>query len=162
MKTVHVRPSAVPTAWPHVEGWIVEALRKAHADLSPHQVRHFLERGTMQLWLAWDGKPVGCWITELIESVRGRTCNVVVLAGDRLDDWTHLEADMVKWAREWQCTRFALTGRRGWVRRLAGDGWTETAVTLEKVIDNGHQQQPNAKDANGAVGASATLSEASA
>ena len=74
-------------------------------------------------------------MTELLESCRGRFCNIVVLAGESFDAWRHLEADITAWALEWKCVRLSLVGRKGWARRLAGSGWSETAVTIEKRID---------------------------
>ena len=126
-------PAKVGKAWPFIWQWVSDALARGNADLCAEQVREHLDRGSMQLWLAWDGKPVGCCITELIESVRGRCCNLVIIAGEQFGTWGHLEADVARWARDdWGCVRLSLIGRKGWVRRLAGSGWTETAVTLEK------------------------------
>lgn len=114
------------------------ALERGNADQSPEDIQKQIDRGGMQLWLIWDRKPVGCVITEIIESTRGRTCNIVVLGGERFSMWAHLEADLAQWAREhWGCVRLSLVGRKGWARRLAGVGWGETAVTLERRIDGG-------------------------
>lgn len=135
MRLVPVPPATVPKAWPHVSAWITAALDRGNADHTAAEVRGHIDRGTMQLWLIWDGpRPVGCCITELIESPRGRACNLVVIAGQRFGSWAHLEAVLTRWARRLGCVRLTLTGRRGWVRRLAG-AWTETAVTLERQID---------------------------
>ncbi len=132
MRAVWVPPAKLAKVWPHVAEWVSGALIRGNADLSPEQIREHLDRGSMHLWLAWDGKPVGCCIAELLESVRGRCCNVVIVAGERFDTWAHLEADVAQWARDWKCVRLSLIGRKGWVRRLAGSGWAEMAVTLEK------------------------------
>jgi hypothetical protein len=150
MRAVPVLPAKVGKAWPHIAAWVYAALARGNADLGPEDIRAHLDKGSMQLWLAWDTKPVGCCITELIESERGRTCNIVVVAGERFGTWAHLEADIAQWARDWNCVRLSLIGRRGWVRRLAGAGWTEAAVTLEKRIDG--IEQPDAEDGHGTVG----------
>lgn len=125
-------PAKLAAAWPHVSGWIAEALARGNADLGPSQVAEHLARGTMQLWLVWDGRPVGVCITELIGSVRGQACNLVVVAGEGYRAWAHLLADIERWARGQGCVRLTLVGRKGWVRRLAGDGWCETSTMLEK------------------------------
>lgn len=136
MRAFLVPPAKTHHAWPHIAGWVSEALIRGNADLTPEQIAEHLDRGSMQLWLAWSSKPVGCCITELIESVRGRCCNLVVVAGDDFRTWGHLEADVARWARDdWGCVRLSLIGRKGWARRLAGDGWHDMAVTLEKRID---------------------------
>jgi hypothetical protein len=135
MRAVFVLPSALGKAWPVVEPWIASAM--TGADHSADDVRRHIEKDTMQLWLAWDKKPIGCCVTEIVESKRGVACNLVVVAGERFDTWAHLEDDIAQWAKGLGAVRLTLTGRRGWVRRLAGTGWAETMVTLEKAIRNG-------------------------
>ena len=125
-------------AWPLIEQWVAVALRRGNADQAPEEIRRHIERGTMQLWLAWaDGepRPRGVWITEVLESARGRLCNIVVLAGAKFETWRPLESYLAKWARENGCVRLTMVGRRGWVRRLSAGGWREAAVTLERSID---------------------------
>lgn len=140
MKAVLVPPAKTRHAWPHIADWVSEALIRGNADQSPEDIRQHLERGGMQLWLIWAGKPVGCCVTELIESPRGRCCNLVVVAGEGWRGWAHLLAEVERWARDdWGCVRLSLVGRKGWARRLAGDGWQEMAVTLEKVIGDGRE-----------------------
>lgn len=135
MKAVLVPAAKTHHAWPHIAVWVSEALIRGSADLSPEEIRQHLDRGSMQLWLVWDGKPVGVCITELVDSVRGRACNLVIVAGDKWRNWAHLLAEVERWAREdWGCVRLSLIGRKGWARRLAGDGWQEVSVTLEKRI----------------------------
>ena len=144
MKAIAVSPAKIGVTWPHIVEWVSDALIRGNADLSPEDIRQHLDRGSMQLWLAWDRKPVGCCITELIDGVRGRSCNIVMVAGERFDSWAHLQADIEHWAVEhWGCVRLSLIGRKGWARRLVGSGrdaepggagWTETAVTLERTI----------------------------
>lgn len=137
MRAIGVPPRLLPMAWPLIEPQVATALRRGNADQSPDDVRRHIERGTMHLWLAWaDGepKPRGVWITELLESARGRFCNIVALAGDRFGTWRGLEAYLAKWARENGCVRLTMVGRRGWARRLKAGGWREAAVTLERTI----------------------------
>jgi hypothetical protein len=135
MRAVLVPPAKTRHAWPHIAAWVSEALIRGNADLSPENIRQHLDSGSMQLWLAWDGRPVGCCIAELVDSVRGRCCNLVIVAGERFAAWAHLEADVARWAHEhWGCVRLSLIGRRGWARRLAGSGWQEASVTLERQL----------------------------
>lgn len=139
MRLVPVPPAKVGKAWPHVEEWVERALERGNADHTAEGIRDQIHRGTSQLWLVWgEGQPQGVVITEILDGARGRTCNIVVLAGERFSGWEHLQADLAQWAREyWGCVRLSLVGRKGWVRRLAGAGWSETAVTLERVIGGG-------------------------
>jgi hypothetical protein len=126
MRAVAVPPRLLGMAWPLIERWVATALRRGRADQSPEEVRRHLERGTMQLWLAWDDgepRPRGVWITEVLESARGRFCNIVVLAGNKFETWRGLEAFLAEWAREYGCVRLTMVGRKGWVRRLRSAGW---------------------------------------
>jgi hypothetical protein len=138
MRAVPVPPAKTAAAWPVIESWVARALVKGKADLTPAQIREHLERGGMQLWLAWGpgNKPHGACITELIESARGRTCNVVIVAGNRFAAWEHLQARIAAWAvGDWGCKRLALTGRVGWARRLRAAGWEQTHVSMERTLD---------------------------
>jgi hypothetical protein len=136
MRAIGVPQRLLAQAWPLIEPQVATALRRGKADQSPADVRGHIERGTMQLWLAWaDGepRPRGVWITELLESARGRYCNIVVLAGRKFETWHPLESYLAQWARENGCVRLTMVGRRGWARRLRC--WREAAVTLERQID---------------------------
>jgi hypothetical protein len=136
LRLASIPPAKVGAAWPHVERWVKAALARG-SDHGPDDIRGMLDRRVMQLWLIWDGRPRGCCITELIETVHGRTCNIVVVAGEVFSAWRHLEADLARWARrDWGCTRLTLIGRRGWVRRLSGSGWRPTLVHMECRIDD--------------------------
>lgn len=126
-------PAKIGIAWPHVAQWVSEALARGNADQSPEDVRQHLDRGTMQLWLAWDDRPRGCCITEVVGGARGRACNLVVVAGDAFRSWGHLVGEVERWAAGHDCVRLTMTGRKGWARRLAGE-WQEIAVTLERRI----------------------------
>ena len=133
-----VPPRLLPAAWPLIEGWVATALKRANADQSPDDIRGHIERGTMQLWLAWadgEARPQGVWVTELLVSARGKLCNIVVLAGRAFERWHGLEAYLIEWARGQGCVRLSLVGRRGWLRRLKGTGWGEAAVVMERQID---------------------------
>lgn len=137
MRAIGVPPRLLPMAWPLIEPQVATALRRGKADQSSEDIRRHIERGTMHLWLAWadsEPKPRGVWITEVVESVRGRLCNIVVLAGDKFETWRPLEAYLAEWARENGCVRLTLVGRKGWVRRLRAGGWLEAQVTLERTI----------------------------
>lgn len=131
MRAVQVPPRVTLLAWPHVEHWITAALDRG-SDHTPEQIRLHLAHGTMQLWLAWDNRPIGVCVTELIEGARGRGCNIVIVAGEKFGAWRHLEEDVAIWASLQGCVRLEMTGRQGWVRRLRD--WRPTLVRMEKEL----------------------------
>lgn len=140
-------------AWPLIEPWIASALEHGFADQTADDVRWHLERGSMQLWLAWDEErrvARGCWVTELIGGARGPHCNVVALGGVEFSEWAKLQDDLEKWAIAQGCNRLEMSGRAGWERKLARRGWKKIRTTLEKGLGNGIEQA-DTEDGNGAV-----------
>lgn len=133
MKAIPVAPITLPCHWPQVEGWIAKALAKAKADIALQDVHDCIAEGKMQLWLVHDGELRGCCVTEVHESVRGRCCNLIVVAGNGFSRWKHLESDIAAWAITKGCKRLTLQGRAGWTRRLA-NGWRKQSVAMEKDI----------------------------
>lgn len=93
----------------------------------------------MQLWLAWDGdRARGCCITEIVESVRGRACNLVVVAGEDFAAWRPLTDTIKLWAKSKGCARLEAGGRAGWQRLVAGDGWKPVRTVIEMDLSNGN------------------------
>jgi hypothetical protein len=132
MKAVGVLSHLTPKAWPLVEGWIRSALERAKADCTAEDVREQLADTRMQLWLAWDGDHAkGCCITELVSTARGLCCNLVVVAGVDFKAWRPLIESIKAWAREKGCARLEASGRAGWERLVADDGWRKTRVVIE-------------------------------
>jgi hypothetical protein len=117
MIALSVRYDITPKAWPLIERWVADALTEGNADIAPEVVKAHVERGSMQLWLAWDDKRAhGCCVTEFAESVRGKCCNLVVVAGLDFERWRPLTATIKAWAREPGCVRLEAGGREGWTR----------------------------------------------
>lgn len=117
--------------WPLIEVWVVDALSRGKADQTAADVRTHLAKTTMQLWLAVDDSCKGCCITEIVKSARGKSCNLVVVAGREFAAWQPLTETIKAWAREAGCVRLEASGRAGWERRVAGDGWTKVRTTIE-------------------------------
>jgi len=149
MRCVAVKPNAVSAAWPLVKTWVANALQRGKSDQTPADVLRWLQAGSAQLWLAWpergegypEGKALGCCITELNASARGRTCNLVVVAGGDFPQWQQLVEPIKEWAREQGCVRLEASGRAGWERRLRdprnkseGSGWQRVRVTMEMAL----------------------------
>src|SRR5262245_56183764 len=140
MNAIAVRPNLTGKAWPLIERWVAEALTEGKADISPEAVRAHLERGSMQLWLAWDGKRAqGCCITEFAESVRGKCCNLVVVAGLDFKTWRPLTGAIKDWARGEGCVRLVAGGREGWARYVKSDGWRKVRTIIEMRLDQDGQ-----------------------
>ena len=127
-----VRSTLTPKAWPLVEKWVVAALKRGKANQTAQEIRERLASRAMQLWLAWDGqKAHGCCITELENGARGKTCTLVVVDGIQFKRWQPLTETIKAWARENGCTRLEASGRPGWERMAAKDGWAKIRTTVE-------------------------------
>jgi hypothetical protein len=132
MIAISVRADLSPKAWPLIEKWVSEALAEGNADIAPAFVKAHLERGSMQLWLAWEDKRAhGCCITETAESVRGKSVNLVVVAGLDFKRWRPLTQAIKDWAREQGCVRLEAGGRKGWTRYVKSDGWRAVRTVIE-------------------------------
>jgi len=127
-----VRSTLTPKAWPLVEKWVLAALKRGKANQTVAEIKDALATKSMQLWLAWDGERAkGCCITELYDSAQGKTCNLVVVAGIQFKRWQPLTETIKAWARENDCTRLEASGRPGWERMAAKDGWAKIRTTVE-------------------------------
>jgi len=136
MKALQVAPHLTPRAWPLIEKWVAEALAEGMADIGPAVVKQRLITGDMQLWLAWDGRKAhGCCITETFESVRGKGCNLVVVAGLNFKKWRPLTKAIKDWARGNGCVRLEAGGREGWTRYVKSDGWRKVRTVIEMRLD---------------------------
>src|SRR5262245_58928341 len=132
IRPVGVPPELTPRAWPLIVDWVATALRRGKGNTTPAQVLEALAGGGMQLWLAWDkGRARGCCVTELLNGARGKTCNVVVVAGERFPEWKQLTETIKAFARSQGCVRLEASGRMGWERRVAADGWRKIRTTIE-------------------------------
>ena len=138
MKAVGVLSHVTPKAWPLIEDWVRAALKRAKADCSAEDVREQLADKRMQLWLAWDGTQAkGCCITELVHTARGMNCNLVVVAGVDFKAWRPLTEAIKEWARWKGCARLEASGRAGWERLVADDGWRKVRTTIEMDLSDG-------------------------
>ena len=86
-----------------------------------------IRKGTLQLWAT----PKGCIITEIICYPRRKKLHVF-LGGGELEQIMDMHADVVKWAKLHGCSSLTMTGRFGWKKPLATEGWKSTHALYEK------------------------------
>jgi hypothetical protein len=99
--------------------------------------------GANVLWLAFeeteDNHIYGVVITNLMNYPRIRSLNIFYCAGHKLRLWQDMMMDVLKrYAKDNNCTKIELTGRRGWLRALKSWNVTEEYVVCE--IELGEQQ----------------------
>lgn len=106
---------------PHLRGThTVEDLKQAIVD------------GEVQLWRGRDS----ILITEVSVYPRMRVCRIVLAVGDMAELVDEVEPTVCAWARENQCSRVEITGRRGWQRVL--QEYTQPHLTLSKELESDH------------------------
>ncbi len=105
--------------WPHVKPFLEAAFTQFPGEADETSVLRNLAVGRWVLWVAWDGHPVGGFITELETYINFGAVRIVALGGKDFESW-RIETDKVldKFARFHGCSRIEFYGRKGWERRL--------------------------------------------
>ncbi len=86
-------------------------------------------QGRLRLWST--DKSIA--LTEIIEYPRQKHYHVFAAGGD-LQDIVDTIPLIEQAARDAGCCKMTLSGRRGWVRSLADDGWTEQFTTCVRSV----------------------------
>ena len=88
-----------------------------------------LYKGTMQLWPA----EKSCLVTEIINYPKMKVLNIFLGGGD-LTEILSMHEDVVRWAKDQNCTALNMTGRFGWKKPLAKHGWKPMHSSYVKEI----------------------------
>lgn len=82
-----------------------------------------------QLWTAEDALIV----TEVHDAPRLRELRFWIATGKR-DAVVALSEQVLEWGRKMGCQQAVFTGRKGWVRALADEGWEQWAVVMGRKL----------------------------
>ncbi len=88
-----------------------------------------LYKGTMQLWPA----EKSCLVTEIITYPKMRVLNIFLGGGD-LTEILSMHEDVIRWAKDQNCSALNMTGRFGWKKPLAKHGWKPMHSSYVKEI----------------------------
>ena len=88
-----------------------------------------LYKGTMQLWPA----EKSCLVTEIINYPKMKVLNIFLGGGD-LTEILSMQEDVIRWAKDQNCTALNMTGRFGWKKPLAKHGWKPMHSSYVKEI----------------------------
>ncbi len=81
------------------------------------------------LWIWWDGqKATTAMVTQAFTDV----CTIVALGGLDRKAWLSSLEKVEQYARQINCTRMRVIGRRGWARVLKD--YRQTAIVLERKL----------------------------
>jgi hypothetical protein len=108
---------------------------EGHGVVLASAVRADLKESLKQCWgYQQDGAVLGVAITSLIETPRGRACEVYGAAGTETvrGQIEEIMCEIERWAKSVGCTRVRILGRKGWLRRLKD--FRITGYIIEKEI----------------------------
>lgn len=110
--------------------WIESAL--AHSADSHHleDVKDAIRQGGAQLWPSSDG----CCVTTICNFPASKMCQVWLLGGDFDQVFKEHNHVIESWAKAQGCDQMFVNGRKGWERRLKGEGYSFASVVLAKRI----------------------------
>lgn len=120
VEAVCIPPERCALIWPHVEGLIAKAFRKAN-EAMPDYAADFASARRL-LWVAAspDAIILGAGITRLEPRPEGLRCILEACGGREFARWKHTLARLEQYARDEGAVEFFIEGRSGW-RRLLPD-----------------------------------------
>jgi len=113
----------------HVDG-LKKALQHGGGTHSIEHVLSAVRDGDAQLWLEKDA----CIVTEVNDAPNMRTLHFWLATGT-LGDVIALSNKVMAWGRDCGCTVATLSGRRGWLKALAAEGWEPHSVEMVRRLD---------------------------
>lgn len=137
---VVVPPEQAALSWAIFEPMFRKVTVTTHGSWEPVDVLRDILNGDQIMWAAWDRErgTVDAIITTHIKDIRGvagvlrnRICDVMFIAGDRLEQWLpEFIAVIEKYGRDHGCTIGQGALRRGWLR--VWPGTEENGVNIIK------------------------------
>jgi hypothetical protein len=127
---VCVEPTRIHEIWPHVRALLEKACRRtclnAFADFEAD-----ILAGRSLVWIAWNGNAIeAAAATILINSDIGKVCVITACGGRGMKRWLKLIERIEAYARDEDCKRVRIFGRKGWLRAL--DGYDAKHVIMDK------------------------------
>tara|TARA_R110000744_G_scaffold46911_5_gene103555 strand:- start:26067 stop:26486 length:420 start_codon:yes stop_codon:yes gene_type:complete len=135
----YVPTDRVEELLPEVQPLIQMALDHNIGERIWSDVEPYLLNGVYQLFVCYDEQKIwGAVVTEIVNYPQFKTLLLLLLGGEdpaSTDD--QLEEVLTKFAKHEGCSNMQISGRKGWLRRLAKYGYKESYITLIKELDHG-------------------------
>jgi hypothetical protein len=109
---------------------IAKALRLAGDTHTPDDLAEACARGRARAWVENESVVVA----EVFDYPQKRVVNFWLAAGDLEDCLTAYRRAERYYRDEMGCTRATFTGRRGWAKPLAAEGWRLALQVFEKEL----------------------------
>ena len=126
---------AVEKEWDRVKNLLKVATDMSGGRYRISDLKQKLVSGEFQLWVIFDQKfeIIAAVTTTCIEYPDGKFLSGQFLGGTRLDDWKDKFCDVFDgWGRDCGCKSVELTGRSGWSKVLAPNGYREMYRTYQR------------------------------
>ena len=107
--------------------WIEAALEYSGGTHVFDDIVDGIRSGSLQLWPA----KKGCIVTEIVCYPKLKKLNVF-LGGGNLEQILDMDSSVISFAKDNGCKSLTMTGRKGWVKPLLSDGWTNPYFVYEK------------------------------
>lgn len=111
---------AVEKIWPHVDGHVARALRRANGCYLPVDLRDACMRTEMQLWVAVDiatREILAAVLTRIAVYPRRKSLSIPWVGGRRMTEWLPQMSQVLEgFARQAGCDFLEGASRRGWLR----------------------------------------------
>ena len=131
-----VRGDEIETALATCLNIVQDGLRRGDGSHTVESIQAAVEAGQFQMWAILDAAGTkAALFTEIVKYPARKVCIIQFTAGPgALDDLLfHVDA-IERWAVGQGCDVMMVPGRRGWKPLLAGKGYAETSVILEKPL----------------------------
>jgi hypothetical protein len=127
--------------WDAVTPLIIKGLKRTDGEYSLKDYQDYIESQYWDLWIAvnLNTKEIqGVAVTEIIEHPNFNELLMRMVIGKQFNKFLlETETQFQKFAKENNCKRLVLYGRKGWLRVLNKINWKEGYTVMTKNIEKG-------------------------
>ena len=127
--------------WDAVTPLIIKGLKRTDGEYSLKDYQDYIESQYWDLWIAvnLDTKEIqGVAVTEIIEYPNFNELLMRMVIGKQFNKFLlETETQFQEFAKENNCKRLVLYGRKGWLRVLNKINWKEGYTVMTKNIEKG-------------------------
>jgi hypothetical protein len=132
----------IDSCWDRVEPHMEKAAEYTFGRYTVDDIYDSVKEHDYQLWVAFDGDTIlGAVVTQIMTYPRLKALNMIFCGGEDLEKWkTPMLELLQRFGADKSCDCIESTGRRGWAKVFAGDGYKERWVIYELPVkgeDNG-------------------------
>ena len=133
--------SKIKKVWNMCKDYIEMGNNKSKQEMNLEDIYEKLLTADMQLWVIYneDKEIESVLTTEVVIYPRMKTCRIVTLGGQDLDDWVEQFLDILeKWAIDNDCIAMETACRKGFIKKLEKFGYEHTYTILTKELQTIH------------------------